>query len=73
MRVVTGDRRQETGDKFGPQLSWPLSPVSCLLLIGVLLLVPIFAHGCHGDDVDHEPGAVPRVEREPDRSPPGRG
>ena len=32
----------------------------------VVLLPPIFAHGCHGDDVDHEPGAVPLNER---RSP----
>jgi hypothetical protein len=24
-----------------------------------LLLVPLFAHGCHGDDVDHEPLVVP--------------
>lgn len=37
--------------------SWSLSPVSWLLLF-VLLLLPIFAHGCHGDDVDHEPSAA---------------
>lgn len=28
--------------------------------LGVLLLtIPIFAHGCHGDDVDHEPTVAP--------------
>lgn len=25
----------------------------------VLLLAPLFAHGCHGDDVDHEPLLFP--------------
>jgi hypothetical protein len=24
-----------------------------------LLLAPLFAHGCHGDDVDHEPLVAP--------------
>ena len=24
-----------------------------------LLLAPLFAHGCHGDDVDHEPLLIP--------------
>ncbi len=24
-----------------------------------VLVVPLFAHGCHGDDIDHEPGVVP--------------
>lgn len=24
-----------------------------------LLALPIFAHGCHGDDVDHEPLLIP--------------
>jgi hypothetical protein len=33
-------------------------PVKALLLLAVLLL-PIFAHGCHGDDVDDEPTFVP--------------
>ena len=25
----------------------------------VALALPLFAHGCHGDDVDHEPLLVP--------------
>jgi hypothetical protein len=24
-----------------------------------ILTVPVFAHGCHGDDVDHEPILLP--------------
>ncbi|HEY1186434.1 MAG TPA: hypothetical protein VGE74_02205 [Gemmata sp.] len=24
-----------------------------------LLALPLFAHGCHGDDVDHEPLVIP--------------
>jgi hypothetical protein len=35
-----------------------LFPVSCLLW---LLTLPLVGHGCHGDDVDHEPGAAPPV------------
>jgi hypothetical protein len=32
-----------------------------------LLLAPIFAHGCHGDDVDHEPLLIPhRLESNPE-------
>lgn len=28
-------------------------------VVAALLALPIFAHGCHGDDVDHEPLFVP--------------
>lgn len=27
--------------------------------VAALLALPIFAHGCHGDDVDHEPLLIP--------------
>lgn len=27
----------------------------------VALLAPLVGHGCHGDDLDHEPTAVPTV------------
>jgi hypothetical protein len=37
-----------------------LSPILCLVMLAASLLVPIVAHGCHGDDVDHEPGATRR-------------
>jgi hypothetical protein len=51
----TGDGRRETG--AGDDRGWSLSPVSCLLLFFCLVL-PVLAHGCHGDDVDHEPAAT---------------
>jgi hypothetical protein len=37
-----------------------LSPILCLIILAASLLIPIVAHGCHGDDVDHEPGATRR-------------
>jgi len=30
-----------------------------LIVLLALLLMPIVGHGCHGDDVDHEPTASP--------------
>ncbi|MDY3555851.1 hypothetical protein R5W24_004997 [Gemmata sp. JC717] len=39
-----------------------MSPVRLGFLVVVtaaLLALPIVAHGCHGDDVDHEPLFVP--------------
>ena len=32
-----------------------------------LLLVPIVGHGCHGDDVDHEPATVPQTKPQENR------
>jgi hypothetical protein len=32
-----------------------------------LLLAPLFAHGCHGDDVDHEPLLIPQQNNREDR------
>ncbi len=29
------------------------------LLAIALLTLPLFAHGCHGDDIDHEPLVFP--------------
>jgi hypothetical protein len=35
------------------------SPVFALFVLAALLVLPIFAHGCHGDgDVDNEPQAA---------------
>ncbi|AMV29027.1 hypothetical protein VT84_31825 [Gemmata sp. SH-PL17] len=28
-------------------------------LVAGALVLPLFAHGCHGDDVDHEPAFFP--------------
>jgi hypothetical protein len=41
------------------------APVRGVVLFAALalLVMPLFAHGCHGDDVDHEPGAVPPTVR----------
>ncbi len=36
-----------------------LSPILCLLILAAGVLIPIVAHGCHGDEVDHEPGSGP--------------
>jgi hypothetical protein len=38
-----------------------------LLLFG-FLLIPIVGHGCHGDDVDHEPVAGPH-QRTKEKTP----
>ncbi len=37
---------------------WRLSAVG-LFVAFALLLIPLWAHGCHGDDVDHEPLLLP--------------
>lgn len=37
---------------------WRLSAVG-LFVVFALLLIPLWAHGCHGDDVDHEPLLLP--------------
>ncbi|MDB5310712.1 MAG: hypothetical protein JWO38_4914 [Gemmataceae bacterium] len=29
------------------------------VVVVAALVLPVFAHGCHGDDVDHEPGFTP--------------
>ena len=34
-------------------------PAVWLFVAVALLTVPVFAHGCHGDDVDHEPLLIP--------------
>jgi hypothetical protein len=35
------------------------SRAAWLFVALALLLAPLFAHGCHGDDVDHEPLLIP--------------
>ena len=39
-------------------MSWSNATLCCLLIL-VILAIPIFAHGCHGEDVDNEPGVIP--------------
>jgi hypothetical protein len=37
--------------------------VSLFAVLVGLLLLPLFAHGCHGDDLDLEPAAPPAETR----------
>jgi hypothetical protein len=37
---------------------WRLSAVGLFVALAVVL-IPLLAHGCHGDDVDHEPLFLP--------------
>ena len=48
-------RRQETDTPRHALASWG----AWLFIAVALLLAPLFAHGCHGDDVDHEPLLIP--------------
>lgn len=36
-----------------------LTALVWLFIAVALLALPLFAHGCHGDDVDHEPLLIP--------------
>ncbi len=39
-----------------------------IVLILSALLLPLVGHGCHGDDVDHEPAVAPPVQAAPTSS-----
>ena len=40
------------------------------IVLLALALAPIVGHGCHGDDVDHEPSfAPPRFNHQPETRP----
>ena len=68
MKTV-GSGQWAVGSELGGSYSGLLSPVGWFLAIA-LLLVPIVAHGCHGDDVDHEPGTGPPARyHEPENAP----
>jgi hypothetical protein len=41
-----------------------------MLVVLLSLVVPIFAHGCHGDDVDHEPVVAPPTRHPPPEARP---
>lgn len=43
-----------------PRLVW-------IFVATALLAMPLFAHGCHGDDVDHEPLLIPTRLNSEDR------
>jgi hypothetical protein len=44
-----------------------LPPLTWWFIALALLLPPLFAHGCHGDDVDHEPLLIPSRLNSEDR------
>jgi len=48
---VTATEQKITGGRVAA-LVW-------LFIAAALLALPLFAHGCHGDDVDHEPLLIP--------------
>jgi hypothetical protein len=49
----SGEREADVGASSPfPRFVW-------LFIALALLALPIFAHGCHGDDVDHEPLLIP--------------
>lgn len=56
-------RRRRHTDTPGPDRSAGLArlarPALACFAAVALLALPLFAHGCHGDDVDHEPFFVP--------------
>jgi hypothetical protein len=56
------DRGQKTEDReqrTETPLLVALFPRACVFIAVALLTMPLFAHGCHGDDVDHEPLLIP--------------
>lgn len=57
------DRESGTGAIF------PLPRFVWFFVALALLAPPLFAHGCHGDDVDHEPLLIPLRLNSEDRCP----
>lgn len=57
----TGGRRQAS-ERTSKCLSEFLSAASSLLkrsAVLAILIFPLFAHGCHREDIDNEPGFIP--------------
>jgi len=46
----------------------PAAPFISCLFLAALMLVPLVGHGCHGDDVDHEPVMAPHRQNQSDSS-----
>jgi len=76
MKLLTLLLRRERCERQGGlggvahQHEWALAPLAAKILFLTLLLalLPLIGHGCHGDDVDHEPTGRPGERR--DVSPP---
>lgn len=57
----TRNREQEAGDRRRQTSGLPLV-VFCLLFPVSCLLPFLVGHGCHRDDIDHEPAAAPPAQ-----------
>ena len=56
---ISGQTAEDRGQRTeGGTPAW-VSPAVWLFVAVALLTMPLFAHGCHGDDVDHEPLLIP--------------
>jgi hypothetical protein len=53
-----GNQEADAGARGAGLLPRAAAPVWLAVAL-FLLLAPVFAHGCHGDDVDHEPLLIP--------------
>lgn len=53
-----GQRTEDRGPRLGDMVFW--------FFVIAIVSLPLFAHGCHSEDVDNEPGMMPRNEA-PDR------
>lgn len=51
--------RQEPEVGTGEPAIAPLPRAVWYFVAAALLALPLLAHGCHGDDVDHEPLLIP--------------
>jgi hypothetical protein len=54
-----GNQETESGEQRSGARLARASLFAWLAIAAFLLLAPVFAHGCHGDDVDHEPFLIP--------------
>lgn len=54
-----GQKTEDRGQRTEPGVPAWVSPAVWLFVAVALLTMPLLAHGCHGDDVDHEPLLIP--------------
>ena len=64
LKSAPGRRGEESESSPRP----PGAGFVLIVLILSALLLPLVGHGCHGDDVDHEPAAFPPVQAAPTAS-----
>jgi hypothetical protein len=54
-------RAEQSRPEKPPRSAQPVRPGWWVLVVVLLALLPLIGHGCHGDDVDHEPTVAPPV------------